>query len=69
MPDRYDAIRRREHYGADAIKRHRRDTDAFTAGVQYAFDKLLARTRGLMDTDYVVECSADILGDVHEGTL
>lgn len=42
--DRYHGVRRSEHstFG-DSLERYRRDTDAFTAGVQYALDRMTVR--------------------------
>lgn len=72
--DRYSCIRNPDHSTlGDAADRHRRDSDAFTAGVQYALDKITATVdRVLMDphtSEYLIARAADILLAVQEGRL
>ncbi|WNM66384.1 hypothetical protein SEA_CULVER_114 [Gordonia phage Culver] len=71
MSDAYSKVRREEHSTlGDAIERFDRDQDAFTAGVQYALDKLIAiQILSIAAGDYIESISADILTRVHEGRL
>jgi hypothetical protein len=72
--DRYGLIRRPEHATlGDSIDRFDRDPDAFTAGVQHALDKMTATIdRLLMDphtSEYLIGTAANILANVHDGTM
>ena len=73
MSDAYGKVRREEHSTlGDAIERFDRDQDAFTAGVQYALDKLNANTHRNFSSAvgaYIEATAADILTRVHEGRL
>lgn len=67
----YDNVRRDEHSTmGDAMDRLKRDEDAFTAGVQYALDRVLNRTPDLNGMGrYLDTLAADLLGSVHRGEL
>jgi len=74
MSEQYDQVRRVEHCTlGDAVQRWRRDADAFTAGAQYALDRML----NLCDSNGVDRISlagvdtyaAIVLTAVHEGRL
>lgn len=72
--DEYAATRRAEHATVgDSIERFDRDADAFTAGAQYALDRLIGHVdRLLMDphtSEYLIGCASDILRSVHDGKL
>ncbi|MGQ9348936.1 hypothetical protein [Mycolicibacterium gilvum] len=72
--DRYSQVRKAEHSTTgDAIERYSRDTDAFTAGVQYALDKMTGTIdRLLMDphtSEYLTGLAANILANVHDSIL
>lgn len=72
--DRYSQARKPEHSTiGDAIKRHNRDADAFTAGAQYALDRLTqVIDRLLMDprtSEYLIGRAADTLTNLHDGVI
>lgn len=72
----YDDVRRDKHGTlGDAHARFVRDEDAFTAGVQYALDTMLARTGNIIGVFspqlpvYLDGEAATILSNVHDGAL
>lgn len=72
--DRYWQVRKSEHATVgDAIERFDRDADAFTAGVQFALDRVTSTVdRLLMDpntSEYLIGTAANILANVHDGAL
>lgn len=74
MSDAYSEERRDEHSTlGDAAERFHRDEDAFTAGVQYALDRIMSNTRDLLGIygvgKYVRNVATDILASVHRGEL
>lgn len=70
---KYDSVRKYEHSTlSDATERFARDSDAFTAGVQYALDTLMNRTAGVavsLSSEYVEAVAAAILTNIHDGVL
>jgi hypothetical protein len=77
LPGRYNKLvsdmRVRAGEIGDSIDRFDRDPDAFTAGVQHALDKMTATIdRLLMDphtSEYLIGTAANILANVHDGTM
>lgn len=76
--DDYSIKRRDEHSTlGDAAQRYHRDADAFTAGAQYALDKIVAgydelrrhQTLAPVVVSYLIVRAADILTNVHDGQL
>jgi len=71
-PD-YDAIRRPEHSTlGDSVRCFERDPDVFTAGVQYALDRMLSRAESLLRpvaVGGIGNIAAGILTSVHAGAL
>lgn len=71
--DRYDLARNPDHSTLGALDRYVLNPDAFTAGVQYALDRMVGHIdRVLMDphmSEYLIGVTADILTEVHEGKL
>ena len=72
--DRYALARNPEHSTlGDALDRFVGHPDVFTAGAQYALDRMTGHIdRVLMDphtSEYLIGVAADILTEVHEGKL
>lgn len=72
--DRYTGVRNPDHSTlGDAADRYQRDSDAFTAGAQYALDKIVGTIdRVLMDphtSEYLIGRATEVLQEVQEGRL
>lgn len=77
LGDTYSEVRNPDHATlGDSAKRHRRDPDAFTAGVQYALDRVVSTDSmefyEILNAHlpkYMISKATDILTNVKEQRL